>query len=208
MAEPTLDTLERENRRLEYRRGVVLRIMILAASFLLWATAASANGPELEVAELIAGIKRAVAEAQKAAAPPYMTIPWMEAEISYVVKKEGEGGFKLYVVTLEGKYATEAVQRVKFRVEPPGKPWKVEGPGTIEDAIFAGVDRGARKVFIMQEASWGVVPIGVWPGTKIKDAAGKIKTLSDLRAGMKGTIEYAWDAGKEQPTALTITIKK
>jgi hypothetical protein len=47
---------------------------------------------ELEVAELVDAIRRSIADAQKTGKPPTMKIPWIEAEVSYVVKKEGSAG--------------------------------------------------------------------------------------------------------------------
>jgi len=167
---------------------------ILVSALLVWTSATSASGAELDVSELINGLKRAITEAQKTAAPPYVILPWMEGEITYVVKKEGEAGFKLLVVTAEGKYATEAVQRVKFRLEPPsGKNWRVELPGAvIKDFLVSGVDRGAKRVFISTEGEQGqtVYPMEVSSDTKIFDDKGRIKTLTDIKAGTKVTVQY------------------
>lgn len=149
---------------------------------------------ELEVAELVAAIKRAIVDAQKSAKPPTMNIPWIEAEISYVVRQEGSGGLKMYVVTVEGTYATEAVQRVKYRLEPT-RPLRVERSGEIYGPI-AGVDRAAGKVFI-GEARYGVqggwspaFPFLIKRDTKILDRFGGTKTIGDLKPGTSAKIVY------------------
>lgn len=187
------------------------KFRIQVASFFLCIIAASANAAELDVSELIAGVKKSISQAQKSAGPPYVIIPWAEAEITYVVKKEGEGGFKLYVVTAEAKYATEAIQRIKFRVEPPkGEKWKAEGPGVFKDVAFSGVDYIAKKVFISPQDDWGstlTYAVQVTPDTKIMDDSGKKRTFSDLHEGAKGTIQYNVGAGAEFK-AEVITIKK
>ena len=114
------------------------RLSPLISLGLLVSLAGPACAVDLEVSELVGAIKRGIADAQKSAGPPTMKIPWIEAEISYVVKQEGGGGVKLYVVTVDGRYATEAVQRVKYRLEPTA-PIKVEGPGELSGAV-AGLD--------------------------------------------------------------------
>lgn len=185
---------------------------ILVASVLLWAIPIFANAAELDVSELIAGLKRAIIESQKTAEPPYINMTWVEGEISYVVKKEGEAGFKLFVVTAEGKYATEAVQRVKFRLEPPsGKPWRVEGPGELKNAFISGVDLATGKVFVSTSEEIGIVtfPVEVKADTKITDFAGKTKTLFDIKAGMQGTIRYSpGPLGEPKATAIIIAPPK
>jgi Trypsin-co-occurring domain 2 len=116
------------------------RVSLLATVLvLLCVLPRSAYSAELEVAELVYGIKKSIAEAQKVAQPPFMKIPWMEVEISYVVKKEGGGAFKLYVITAEGKYATETVQRIKYRIEPADEGLVVQKPGEITKARVAGI---------------------------------------------------------------------
>jgi len=169
-------------------------LRILVAPFFLWVTATYANAAELDISELIAGMKQSIIEAQKTATPPYVVIPWIEGEISYTVKKEGEGGFKLYVVTAEAKYATEAVQRVKFRIEPlPGTKWRAGLPGEFGDAVISGVDRAAKKIFISPTdqmeggAAW---PVKVTSDTKIADTSGKTQPFSAVHEGVKGTIQY------------------
>jgi len=187
------------------------RFRIQVVSFFLCLITAAANAAELDISELIAGVKRSISQAQKSAGPPYVIIPWAEAEITYVVKKEGEGGFKLYVVTVDAKYATEAVQRIKFRVEPPrGTEWKAEGPGEFKDAAFSGVDYKARKVFISLQNDGGsnlTYPVLVTSDTQIMDDSGKKQTLSDIHEGGKGTIKYNVGADAEFK-AEVITIKK
>jgi len=183
---------------------------ILLASLLLWVIETSASGAELDVSELIAAMKRAIIEAQKTAAPPYVGMTWAEGEISYVVKKEGEAGFKLYVVTAEGKYATEAVQRVKFRLEPPrGKQWLVEMPGEFKDVLVSGVDPAAGKVFIssLGELGTATFPMKVGSDTKITDAEGKSKTLADIKAGTRVTVRYSSEPEGELK-AMSITKSK
>jgi len=168
---------------------------IIVITLFLWTVSPFANGAELDVSELIAGMKSAIVEAQKTAAPPYMNLPWIEGEISYIVKKEGDAGFKLFVVTAEGKYATEAVQHVKFRLEPPsGKAWRVELPeAVIKDAWVSGVDTVAKKVFISTEGEKSQVayPIKVVSDTKITDYKGVIEKLADIKAGNKVTVHYS-----------------
>jgi len=130
-----------------------------------------------------------------------MNLPWIEGEISYVVKKEGSGGFKLYVVTAEGKYATEAVQRVKFRLEPPkGTDWRVEAPADAVTAIVAGVDRTAQKVFLspVDEAD-AIYSIMVMPNTKITDNNGLKKTLEDIKAGTKVMVYFSSEEKISRP---------
>jgi hypothetical protein len=169
-------------------------LQALGVVILVWRIAVPANGAELDVSELIIGMKRAVTEAQKTATPPLMVMPWVEGEISYVVKKEGEGGFRLYVVTVEGKYATEAVQRVKFRLEPPsGTKWRVEAPGEFKEATVSGVDQVAKKVFIstVGDLDAAAYPMKVGADTKITDYKGALKTLADIKAGAKVTVEYS-----------------
>lgn len=112
---------------------------ILFTSLLLWLIPLPANCAELDVSELISSMKGSIIEAQKVSGPPYMNLPWIEGEISYVVKKEGKGGFKLYVVTAEGKYATEAVHRVKFRLEPINGKWRVEKEGEFKDSFASSI---------------------------------------------------------------------
>jgi hypothetical protein len=187
------------------------KFRIHVASFFLCVIAASANAAELDISELIAGVKKSISEAQKLAGPPYVIMPWVEGEITYVVKKEGGGGFKFCVVTAEAKYATEAIQRVKFRIEPPpGIKWRVEGPGVFKEASIAGVDYKAMKLFISppgEVESNLTYAVQVTPDTKIMDTLGKTETLSDLREGAKGTIQYSVGAGAEFK-AEVITIKK
>jgi hypothetical protein len=186
-------------------------LKILTASFFLWVTAVYANAAELETSELILGMKQSIIEAQKTATPPYMVIPWVEGEISYIIKKEGEVGFKLCVITAEGKYATEAVQRMKFRIEPQrGETWRVDAPGIFRGAVVSGVDYAAKKIFVVPEgerqggATW---PVKVTSDTTISDTSGKKQTLSEVYEGLKGTIQYT-----PGPTgdlkATTIIIKK
>lgn len=173
---------------------------IVVGFLVLSGIATSASGAELEVAELIDGLKKAIDTAQRTATPPFMSLPWVEGEITYVVKKEGEGGFKLSVVTAEAKYATEAVQRVKFRLEPPGgKPWTVEGPGEIKHAVIWGVDHNARRVFV-SEPSWpknAAIAVKFGPDTKVFDWLGNTKRVADIRAGTEGTVSYSAAPGEE-----------
>ena len=77
----------------------------------------------------------------------------MKTEISYVVKQEGGGGVKLYVVTVDGRYATEAVQRVKYRLEPTA-PIKVEGPANSQAPWLALIQLPARSSLLVGE-TWG-----------------------------------------------------
>jgi NTP-dependent ternary system trypsin peptidase co-occuring protein len=174
------------------------RIALIVAFVL--ALAKTACAVDLEVSELVGAIKHGIAEAQKSASPPKMKIPWIEAEISYVVKQEGGGGVKLYVVTVDGRYATETVQRVKYRLEPDA-PLKVEGPGELSGAI-AGVDRAAGRVFITSWADVGkgashplafaAFPFVIKGGTtKIIDGYGVSKGLTELKPGMNVKVEYA-----------------
>lgn len=192
--------------------------MVLGASIVSTLFATSVSASDLDISELIAGMKQAIIQAQKTAAPPYMIIPWLEAEISYIVKKEGEGGFKMYVVTAEAKYATEAVQRVKVRVEPPrDTKWKAQFPGEFKDAFISGVDRKAKKVFIIPTGDlekaikdiWAgvTVPIKVTADTKISDTSGKSKTLAEVHEGITGTINYFPEASG-QLEAKTLIIKE
>ena len=173
---------------------------VLLVSVGVGAIATPSSGVELEVNELIGGLKRAIEEAQKTATPPYMTIPWVEGEISYVVKKEGEGSFRMYVVTAEAKYGTESVQRVKFRLEPPaGKQWKVEGPGEIQNAKIAGFDSNAKRVFVTPPGwpEYQVIAIKVGPATRFTDAEGKSKPISAIRVGAEGFLQYKAAPGVE-----------
>lgn len=115
------------------------------------------------------------------------------------------------MVTAEAKYATEAVQRVKFRIEPQrGETWRAGVPGVFGDAVISGVDRAAKKIFVSPVGgTWGGAawPVRVTSETKIADTSGKSQTLSEVREGIKGTIQYT-----PEPTgdlkATTITIKK
>jgi hypothetical protein len=173
--------------------------------------ATTANVAELEISELIASMKKAVMEVQKTASEPYIIIPWLEGEISYVVKKEGEGGFKAYVVTLDAKYATEAIQRVKFRIEPlPGTKWKAEIPGQFKDAFIVGVDQAAKKVFISTTAEKETdvtVPVKITSDTKIADTSGKSQPLSEIHEGATGTIQYTIGrSGDREATVITMEI--
>ncbi len=180
------------------------QILLLASVLLTIRT--SVYGADLDVSDLVAGIKQSLEEAQKTAKPPFINMMWVEGEISYVVKKEGEGGFKLYVVTAEGKYATEAVQRVKFRLEPPsGKPWKVELPGEIKSATIAGVDVAAKKVFIVGPNEWSAIPLTVHQNTILIDAKGVTKTFSYIQSGTQANIKYSAGRGGE-PTADVIAV--
>ena len=162
---------------------------------------------DLEVAELVDAIRRSIAEAQRSAQKPSLRIPWIEAEVSYVIKKEGSGGLKMYVVTADGKYATEAVQRVKVRLEPLS-PLRVDGPGEIYGPI-AGVDIASKKVFLGGEtpagiASWKAVPafpFAIKNDTQIVDSAGGIKKLGDLKPGARARVLY-------EPTGDELTAKK
>lgn len=171
--------------------------------------ATPATGAELEVNELIGGLKKAIQEAQKTATPPYMTIPWAEGEISYVVKQEGEAAFKMYVVTAGGTYATEAVQRVKFRLEPPaGKKWLVEGPGEIPYAKIAGFDNKAKKVFVTPPGwpEYQTIAIKVGQVTKFTDAEGKSKAIADIKVGAEGYLQYKAGPGVE-PELLNLKLQ-
>jgi hypothetical protein len=172
------------------------RLSPLISLWLLVSLAGPAGAVDLEVSELVGAIKRGIADAQKSAGPPTMKIPWIEAEISYVVKQEGGGGLKLYVVTVDGRYATEAVQRVKYRLEPTA-PIKVEGPGELSGAV-AGLDQAAGKVFITGWGDMGTSGSGAaFPfvvkkgGTKIVDGYGTAKDLVDLKPGANVKVEYA-----------------
>src|SRR5260370_8776451 len=84
------------------------RIALIVAFVL--ALAKTACAVDLEVSELVGAIKHGIAEAKKSASPPKMKIPWIEAEISYVVKQEGWGGGKLSVMTGAVRSATETVR--------------------------------------------------------------------------------------------------
>ena len=182
-----------------------LKVSILLVLFFL---PAFAMGEELDVSELIGGMKRAIIEAQKTAKEPLMDLPWIEGEISYVVKKEGGGGFRLYVVTAEGKYATEAVHRVKFRLEPPkGTKWRVQGPPSEAiTADVAGVDLAAQKLFISPIDEPDVIySLKVMPNTKISDINGLRKTLEDIRAGTKVKV-YSSPSEKTLPVPKSLLI--
>lgn len=184
-------------------------IRMLVVSLSLLAIATAANAAKLNLSELITGIKQSLLEAQKTADPATGVIPWVEGEISYVVKKDGKAGFKLYVITADAKYATEAVHRVKFRIEPlPSTKWRVEIPGELKDVSVAGVDRVAKKVFV-SSAGEGKAAITfalkITPDTKIVDASGKTQTLAEIYEGTKGTIRYTTKpTGDLQATAITI----
>jgi len=177
-------------------------VQILAA-LIACAIAVSAEAAELEVSELIVAMKNSLEEAQKSAKPPYANVLWMEGEIRYVVKKEGEAGFKAYVVTAEGKYATEAVQQVKFRLEPPkGQQWKVERE--IPDAIVAGIDFKARKLFVKDPSEAGPTAIAVdlpaW--MKVSDSKGKTKAISDITAGATVRVRFTSVPSSTDRTAM------
>lgn len=184
-------------------------VRMLAVSLFLLVIATAANATELNLSELITGIKQSLLEVQKTADPATGVIPWVEGEISYIVKKEGKGGFKLYVVTADAKYATEAVHRVKFRIEPlPGTKWKVEIPGEFNHAFIAGVDRVANKVFVSSSGEGKAVltfSLKITPDTKIVDASGETQTLAEIHEGTKGTIRYTTEpTGDLQATVITI----
>lgn len=187
--------------------GRACRVLMVSAAVGMIATPAA--GAELEVNELIGGLKKAIEEAEKTAKPPFMTIPWVEGEISYVVKKEGEGGFKAFVVTAEAKYATEAVQRVKFRLEPPaGTRWRVEGPGEIPFAKIAGYDSKAKKVFVTPPGwpDYQVIAVKVGADAIFTDAAGKMKPISAIPVGAEGNLLYKAAPGVE-PELVNLKIQ-
>ena len=185
----------------------VCRVVAVSAGVGVLATPTS--GAELEVNELIGGLKQAIQEAQKTATPPYMTIPWVEGEISYVVKQEGEAAFKMYVVTAGGTYATEAEQRVKFRLEPPaGTRWRVEGPGEIPSAKVAGVDWNAKRLFVTPPGwpEYQAIAVKVRADTIFTDAEGKSKPISAIRAGADAFLKYKAAPGAE-PELLNLKIQ-
>ena len=184
-------------------------IQILVVSIFLSSLAGSAWSADLDVSELINGLRQAIVEAQKTATKPLINMPWVEAEISYTIKKEGTGGFKLYVVTADAKYAAETVQRFKFRLEPPsGKPWHVSVPGKYYGVLVSGVDPTARKLFVSEQGDLEAeaFPIYLTPDTKITDSTGKAKTISDIVEGMKGTIKYT-PGPRGEPTAASIILE-
>ena len=183
-------------------------IQILVVTVFL-SLAAPALSADLDISELIKALKKAISEAQKTATQPHVNIPWAEAEISYTVKKEGGGGFKLYVVTADAKYAKETVHRFKFRLEPPDKkPWIVKAPGEYENVVVSGVDLNALKIFVSPEGESAkeVFPLYINPATKITDTAGEKKTLSDIREGMEGKIQFV-PGPKGETTAAHIILE-
>jgi len=169
---------------------------ILIVPLFLWTATSSASATDLDVSELIASVKQAITLAQKEAKPPSMVITWVELEISYVVKKEGGGGLKLYVVTAEGKYSTEVVQRMKYRLEPT-HPIQVKLPekqGNIISGFVYGVDVSAGKIFISMPGDLQTaVPLEVGAYTKITDEAGEITKISDIDEGDFGIIRFNID---------------
>jgi hypothetical protein len=56
----------------------------------------------------------------------------IEFEVAIVSMEKAESGFKLYVVRAEGKYASENITKIKFKIEkdhtPPQPPWFVRKP--------------------------------------------------------------------------------
>ena len=186
-----------------------IRIQILIISILLSSLSSFAFSAELDVSELIKGLKQAIVEAQKVATEPRISMPWVEGEISYTLKKEVAGGFKIYVVTADSKYAKETVQRIKFRLEPTGgKPWSVKAPGEFNTIVVSGVDLTAGKIFVLLEGGPEpqTIPVYVNPETKIINADGEKKALSDIHEGTKATVRYTLGP-KGEPTAASITLE-
>jgi len=184
---------------------VISQILLFMVCLSLAGLPAHAAQLDIQVEELVAAIRSAVDQFQQPLAKPKGKILWMEAEISYILKKEGEVGVKLYVVTADGKYGTETVQRLKLRIEPLGTPWRVEAPGVIKDATVAGVDPSINKVFLDFEST--TIPMDISKDTKILDTEGKNKTIGDLRSGSAAIVTYSLGKSGE-PKADTILILK
>ena len=181
---------------------------ILAVFLVMWAGETVADAAELKTADLIAGLKQAMTEAQKAAGPPYWRVKEAKAEIKYVVKQEGEGTFTMYVVTVGGTYATEIVHRIEISLEPEQK-LRVEVPGGIHGVVL-GADADTKRLFI---GSWddvahnAAIPLEVGSGTRISGGGGAIRTFSDIKAGSEGV--FLWTRGSTgAPMATDITILK
>ena len=204
-----------------YSRGIQIFLALVLFSLPI---ANSANGAELDLDELIAGIKKSISAAQKKAEPPYAKIPWIEAEISYVLKKEAEGQFKAYVVTVGGKYATETIHRTKVRIEPIGE-WRVQAPddprvygfaavsfapyahrGEIREATIAAVDHRVKKIFVRPAGKFQgyAIPFSYGAHTKLIDVAGHTKSIKDLRAGTSARLFYNASAEGQKNIDLVI----
>jgi hypothetical protein len=168
---------------------MVGRVTIISALVVVLALPVTlAAAAEIEVSELIAAIKQGIEGLQRAAKPPLIKIPWIEAEVSYVVKTEGGGGVRAYVVTAEGKYATEAVQRTKYRLEFVSIP-RVETPGEIKNAKIEGYDPTRKVIFVSDPQSFGwapwTVPMSVAGKPVVLDAEGRPLTFKSW-ADFKG----------------------
>lgn len=162
-------------------------MMVSVVLLVLSVIPAFADNTVIEVSELVTNIKNAIISAQNATLQkPRLRVKEIELEISYVVKKEGSGGFKMYVVTADGKYGTEVVHRLKFQLEPEGKQY-VQSDVPVE-GVVVGVDSTAGKIFVRSEGEGEseAAAVEVKSDTKITDLSGNKKTLCDVKAGTTG----------------------
>ncbi len=184
---------------------------------------------DLDVTEMVAGVRQALDQIEKSAPKDSkLQVNEVEFEISVIVRTEVGGGFKLYVVTADGKYSSEQIQRFKYKLGPmPGKRLRAGKYPSIDFGMqgmesgydpawtwgrrnasgpILGVDAKENKMFIFDEKSGIVVPVLFTTETKFWDFHGKILPMAAVRAGKTATVidEIDPKTGWKKPSLVII----
>ena len=104
-----------------FLNSMLLCLIVLSpAAFAKDDAAGTASGTDVQIAELLNQIQRALITVQDSAASE--NLPKLNSvivELQTQFKKEGGGGLSLFVVTLGAKASKEEVQMLKLTLKPP-----------------------------------------------------------------------------------------